>query len=354
LRSTKPPLYDDHIGCKVGSLPVLFWSILLLWSFVAPTACSPGVSISADNHFQGLSPTATVFTHDDQKPSTAHAGESPITPDREDLARPSPQRPQTKDITGLPEGPRSIPIETYMPEIEDYLKGREGRAGIAVVVPGTGVVYSRRGHDSFRVASVIKVVIMAAITRLAYRETRELSEQERSLLEAMITWSDNDAADVLWQEAGGAIGMDQYLDEIGIAGFQLDREGFWGDSLASPASLAQFLAKIGWDDSSVDHYTREVALELMGRVSPEQSWGITAGIQPELFSSVKVAIKNGWYPYEDGWVVNSAGVVLPSNGGQGYTIAIMTDSQPTLEYGIETIEAVASMVHQRLLGQPPP
>jgi len=170
----------------------------------------------------------------------------------------------------------------------------------------------------------------------------------------MITWSDNDAADVLWQEAGGAIGMDQYLDEIGIAGFQLDREGFWGDSLASPASLAQFLAKISWDDSSVDHYTREVALELMGRVSPEQSWGITAGIQPELFSSVKVVIKNGWYPYEDGWVVNSAGVVLPSNGGQGYTIAIMTDSQPTLEYGIETIEAVASMVHQRLLGQPPP
>ncbi len=57
-----------------------------------------------------------------------------------------------------------------------------------------------------------------------------------------------------------------------------------------------------------------------------------------------VGVKNGWYPGEEGWRVNSVGVVRP-RGGTPYAIAVMTDGRVSWREGIETIEGIAEKVN---------
>jgi hypothetical protein len=55
-------------------------------------------------------------------------------------------------------------------------------------------------------------------------------------------------------------------------------------------------------------------------------------------------LKNGWYPGEEGWRVNSAGIVRPRTG-PAYAIAVVTDERASWEEGVETIEGIAAQVN---------
>lgn len=49
----------------------------------------------------------------------------------------------------------------------------------------------------------------------------------------------------------------------------------------------------------------------------------------------------------DGWWFHSVGFVLPDDA-RPYVIAMMTDGQPSLGYGIQTVETVAQQMHAAL------
>ena len=72
-----------------------------------------------------------------------------------------------------------------------------------------------------------------------------------------------------------------------------------------------------------------------------QSWGIPAVAEPLGWS---VRFKGGWRPDPSGQVVNQ--VAELDRHGTTIAIAILTDQGPSMPYGVETIEGVAS----RLLG----
>jgi hypothetical protein len=55
---------------------------------------------------------------------------------------------------------------------------------------------------------------------------------------------------------------------------------------------------------------------------------------------VTVHVKNGWLADETGWHVNSLGV-FTGKTDKNYLIAVLTDDNPTEQYGIDTIENVA-------------
>ena len=57
-------------------------------------------------------------------------------------------------------------------------------------------------------------------------------------------------------------------------------------------------------------------------------------------------MKNGWLPDSSGWHVNSIGAF--TGKGRNYLIAVLTDDNPSEQYGIDTIEAVARVVHRDL------
>jgi hypothetical protein len=92
----------------------------------------------------------------------------------------------------------------------------------------------------------------------------------------------------------------------------------------------------------LDSASRGYALSLMSSVTPAQRWGVTAGAA----SGVTAYLKNGWLPDPERWVINSIGDF--AQGGGDYSIAILTRNNPTMSYGVTTVQAVASVVNRDL------
>ena len=88
--------------------------------------------------------------------------------------------------------------------------------------------------------------------------------------------------------------------------------------------------------------SRSYQLGLMAKVIPGQRWGTPAGAP----AGVTVHVKNGWLPDDTGWHINSIGAF--TGKGKDYMIAVLTDDNPSEQYGIDTIERVARLVHQDL------
>ena len=88
--------------------------------------------------------------------------------------------------------------------------------------------------------------------------------------------------------------------------------------------------------------SRAYELGLMARVIPSERWGTPAGAP----SGVTVHVKNGWLPESAGWHINSLGAF--TGKGKNYLIVVLTDDNPSEEYGIDTIENVARVIHRDL------
>jgi hypothetical protein len=90
---------------------------------------------------------------------------------------------------------------------------------------------------------------------------------------------------------------------------------------------------------------RSYALSLMENVKPDQAWGVSGGIP----AGAKVALKNGWLPLHgtgSDWQINSVGWI--SGSGRNYLMAVLSTGNPSEQYGIDTIDALAATVWQRM------
>ena len=250
---------------------------------------------------------------------------------------------------------QSQSLAEFAPDVAAYLSEREGLTGAALAIPSLGVVYTTDRSATFHLASVAKVMIMLTLLDQAAQTGEDLTPYQTALLEPMIIDSDNDAADALWEGVGGGDAIASYLQGVGIEGIQPDPEGYWGASLASPDALAVLLARLIQGETLDERY-RAVAMHLMSQVHPDWRWGATAGLPYYLPPEWTVGVKDGWNPGDDGWWVTSVGFFIPGNDQPAYTLAILTNEQPSWDYGEETVETVAAMLHDRmaLLGAPQP
>jgi hypothetical protein len=235
------------------------------------------------------------------------------------------------------------PLRDLSAATSAYLADRSGAVGVAVAVPSQRAIYTTNGDTQFPLASVVKVAIMVTALDQATKSGRDLDSSELDLLDRMITVSDNDATTALWTRVGGGAAIQACLESHGLSDFHFDAGNEWGASTASPRAVALLLNTLA-AGQILDATSTTLALNLMSRVIPDQSWGITAGLPRFGEEGADVGIKDGWYPSDDGWWVNSVGVVRQLAGEPAYTIAVLTNGQPSLDYGIETIEWVAALV----------
>ena len=242
------------------------------------------------------------------------------------------------------------PLSEVSRSAADFVANSSVPIGVAVVVPGRGIVYTSNGDTLFPLASVAKLFIMAALLGQTAKDDRSLNDHQLSLLESMITESDNDAATELWREIGGATRISEYLNHLGIRDTQLDETEYWGDSRASAKDVAFLLSKLLWD-REFDKSSRLLAADLMSRVVASQRWGVRVGLEDNGAPGIKVGVKDGWYPDETGWWTNSAGFFVRDNRGTGFTIAILTQGEPTLSDGIQTIEDIATPIEGNMIEQ---
>ena len=218
-----------------------------------------------------------------------------------------------------------------------------GDVAFALIDPSTGL----RGYDGdrqFSSASASKALLLAAELRRLDRDRLPLDTGTRDLLEPMITYSDNRAADAIYARVGDA-GLEEVARGAGMRDFEVT-PGFWGGDRITAADLARFYYRLE-DNLRGPH--RTYGMRLLAEVTQAESWGIPAALGP----GWSAWFKGGWRPagqrHTSGPVTNQ-GALLAHRRGERLALAVLTTEPPGAGGGISAIEGVT----RRLLARPPP
>jgi hypothetical protein len=226
--------------------------------------------------------------------------------------------------------------------IEAARHGRESFVAVEVDDPGAGVVCRLDSGAHFDSASVVKVTILGTLLRDAQAAHRSLTARERALAWAMITRSDNGAASALWDEDGRSR-LQRFLNAAGMIHTVLGPDGAWGLTRITAADETRLLWLLLQPNRVLGTSSRNYALTLMADVIPSQRWGVPAGAP----RSLVVHVKNGWLPLAPfGWRINSIGGF--TGHGKDYSIVVLTQDNPTMSYGVTTVERIAEAVNRDL------
>ncbi|MBL1108565.1 serine hydrolase [Streptomyces sp. 5-8] len=202
-----------------------------------------------------------------------------------------------------------------------------------------------RGADrAYDTASIVKVDILATLLLQAQDEGRRLSARERDLAEPMIRRSDNAAANALWRQIGRAPGLAAANKRLGLTATTGGTGTKWGLTRTTAGDQIRLLRAVFDSGGSahkgsggLDAKSRAYVRTLMGRVVPEQTWGVSAIGGP---GSGK-ALKNGWLQRNTTglWDVNSVGQVTVA--GHRYLVAVLSDGSASMSDGVRLVERAA-------------
>jgi beta-lactamase class A len=233
--------------------------------------------------------------------------------------------------------PSMVPTAAALRDASTYARRRGGAVSFAVV-DTAGRLRGRAERRGFVSASVIKAMLLVAEVRRLEREDASLDTSTEALLRAMITYSDNDAADAIYSRVGDGALFDVARD-AGMSDFTV--AGYWGNAQVTAADMARLFSEL---ERLLQGPHREFALGLLGSVIEEQSWGIPPVARP----AWAVRFKGGWRSTDAGQLVHQAAELR--RGERKLSIAVLTDGQPTHEYGVATVEGIA----RRLLSRSAP
>jgi beta-lactamase class A len=227
-------------------------------------------------------------------------------------------------------------------DIRSALRGRLSTVALRVEDRSKQLTCSLNTRMHFDSASVVKVIILGTLLRMAETQHRKLTTHEVALATAMITESDNNAASALWAEVGHGR-LQYFLGRAKMAETQLGPGGYWGLTLITAHDEALLLNLLMYPNTVLTPASRAFALNLMARVIPSQRWGVPAGAPADL----TVHVKNGWLPLAThGWRIHSIGCFTGHH--RGYSIVVLTEDNPTMQYGITTIQGAAEVIHRQL------
>ena len=223
--------------------------------------------------------------------------------------------------------------------IAKALRGTEATVGIAV--GDSDEDFRCRYHQwrDFHSASVIKVITLGALLYQLQQEHESLGPDQAALATAMITESDNDAQDTLWNEIGMPA-LQAFLNAARMNHTVLGTDDFWGLTEVNAHDELRLLQLLITHNTVLDAASRRYALTLMADVIPGQRWGVPAGAPADM----TVHLKNGWLPDPDLWDINSIGDFTRRD--LDYSIAILTSNDPDMAYGVDTVEAIARLINR--------
>jgi hypothetical protein len=225
--------------------------------------------------------------------------------------------------------------------IKAALAGRVSLVGIEVDDPAAGLTCQLHPWWRDDSASVAKVMILGALLHELTAQGRWLSPEQAGLAVQMITDSSDTAASDLWGEVGPAASQN-FLNLAGMTHTTLGPGIYWGLTQINAHDEMLLLRLLVTKNTVLDQQAQNYELGLMARVVPSQRWGVTAGAP----AGVTVHVKNGWLPDPDLWVINSLGDFTSRAGTT--SIAILTEENPSMPYGIDTVQAAAEAINYGL------
>lgn len=211
---------------------------------------------------------------------------------------------------------------------ERYLQGRAGHTALAVI-DSSGRLSGLRLHERFRAASVVKVMFLTAYLQMVAAQRRGLDGSDTSLLYPMIHVSDNNAASAVLA-AVGANAVARVAREAGMSDYA-PGIGWWAYTQTSAADQVQLFSLL---PRLIPERLQGYARYLMSTIEPSQSWGIPPVARPRW----QVFFKTGALP-ERG-LFNE--VARLEGEHRAFEVAVLTDGDPSMAYGEQTIEGVAA------------
>ena len=136
---------------------------------------------------------------------------------------------------------RAVPTAAGLRDAWRYARRRGGQVSIAVV-DTKGRLRQRDGSRSYVSASVVKSMLLAAELRRLDRSSLPLDAGTQGLLKAMVTSSDNDAADAIYSRVGDT-GLVEVAKAVGMRRFTV--AGYWGNAQVTAADMARLFSRLG-------------------------------------------------------------------------------------------------------------
>ena len=222
--------------------------------------------------------------------------------------------------------PPAFPARERIAAARRYVRGRA--LSSFALIDTHGRLHGFAPRRRYISASVVKAMLLVAYLRQI--GNRLPNAAERATLGPMISVSDNGRATSIY----GRVGDAGLLDLARRAGMRdLTVAGFWGSVFFSAADQARFFYRF---DSLVPKRSRAYARRLLSSIVPAQRWGFS---HFSLRRGWSTFFKGGWRQTDSGSLVHEA--ALFERDGARFSLAVLTDGNPSHDYGTETLRGVA-------------
>jgi D-alanyl-D-alanine dipeptidase len=202
------------------------------------------------------------------------------------------------------------------------------------LVDSWGRLHGFAPHRVYVSASLVKAMLLVSYLRGI--GNRGPDAGERGMLGPMITVSSNEAADSVYNRVGDAV-LYRLARLAGMRSFSV--AGYWANAHFSAEDQARLFSRI---DRLVPKASRPYARALLSSIASYQRWGFSRYSQAAGF---KTFFKGGWRGTGTGRLVHEA--ALFERRRTRISMAVLTDGNPSHEYGTETLRGVAKRIFRR-------
>jgi hypothetical protein len=238
-------------------------------------------------------------------------------------------------LTVLAPLPPAFPGAAAITAALDWAGARASQVGVAVI-DSRGVLHGYNARRQFQSASLAKAMLLVAYLRRHPKPTAAM----RTTLTEMLEDSDDASADAIFDVVSNK-GLRSVADLAGMQDFSVGTS--WIDTEMTAADQARFFYDY---ESYLPAGSLAFARSLLSGVTPIQRWGIPAAAGPAGWT---VFFKGGWL--DQGGRPNSivTQAAWLERGGVRWSLAVLTDDNPTNSYGWQTQKGVTGL----LLGHEP-
>lgn len=209
---------------------------------------------------------------------------------------------------------------------------------IAALDLTNGHRYRYPGSRTVRVAGLVQLDLLEAVLLRHQQPGQPLTAADIANATAMIEHGDQNAADTLWDQMGGAEAFRASNRQLGVRHTNPDQDRYWALATSDAEDQLTLLRNLG-DGHVLNASSREFALSLLNKVEPDEAWGVSMVGDP----ATHAALKNGWLNADDDnglWAVGSAGLITVR--GHRVLLAVLTQHNPTQQDGIHLVQDLAA------------
>lgn len=220
--------------------------------------------------------------------------------------------------------------ERQVAAAQAFARARDGRVGWVVLNHRGVAVAGWRMHRRFQSASVFKAMLAVCYLNDPSVRDRALGRVERGRLRAMITRSDDPAANWAYGRVRQSC-LHLLARNVGMRGFVTGPH--WGRTQITPYGTANLFFLL---DRRITPRHRIEAMRWFRGVVPPQRWGLARHVPRGMAISFKGGFAWSW----GGGRTVSQGALLSAPNGHRLGLAVLTNHSPSQGYGEDTIEGI--------------